>query len=144
MNEYRAVILATIIITLALGALMLFLDQTGALVVGAFVLMALGLGDMLGTAYVIKLVLEDKRRPRSWLLLFLTTGAIFITIGFNAINWLIIRRIRGEPPLEGTAGIVITALGLILIGAVPIMKAVLFYIVRHSRKDRGDRLEDAA
>lgn len=130
MNAYRLVIAATAILAVVLaGSFVLLGDADLAPLFSVVLLAECGL-DVAGTLYVLRLVVTDRRRPRSWLLLFMLTGALLITLGMLPIAWLVLLRLAGRPPLPGGFGAFVTGMGLVLVGAVPIMKASLFFLVQ--------------
>lgn len=133
MNAYRVVIATLTIVAVILAASFVLLGDTQlAPFFSVVLLVECGL-DIAGTLYVLRLVLTDQRRPRSWLMLFLLTGAVLITVGLLPIAWLVILRLTGSPPLPNGLGIFVTGMGLSLAGAVPIMKAALLFLVQRDQ-----------
>lgn len=145
MNAYRAVIAGTIVLALLSVLVFAALSDAQATYAAAGELIALLVGDVVATIYVIRLVRRDRRRPRSWLLLFLATGSAFISTGLVVIAVVILRRLFGLPPLEAGLGLRLVGMGLLLVAYVPVMKAALFYLVqRDPSASRAERLEDAS
>lgn len=140
MNAYRAVIAVTAVLAVLLAAAFVLLGDADLAPLFSVVLLVEAALDVFGTAYIVRLVVTDRRRPRSWLLLFMLTAAVLITVGLLPIAWLVLLRLTGHPPLPGGFGAFVTGMGLVLIGAVPIMKAALFYLVqRDSSVDAPQR-----
>ena len=117
-------------------------------------LIALPVGDMIATAFFFSLFLRSKRpqppqipakvarRPRlwggprslggrSWLLGLMTIAWATITVVFILIGYLAGRRLLGQPPLA--QGAALTAIGLIVLGLIPIAFAITFYATRRRR-----------
>lgn len=142
MNAYRAVILVTTVIALVVASSFLVLRDSDVTELLSLVIVCEATADIVGTVYVLRLVLADRRRPRSWLLLFLMTGALLVTVGLVPIAALVVLRFAGQPPLPARLGLFLTGMGIVLIGTVPIMKAALFYLVQ--RDASLDPSDDAA
>ena len=116
-------------------------------------LIALPIGDTIATAFFFWLFLRSKRpttqvaaevlrRPRlwggpvllggrSWLLGLMTLAWATMTVVFILIGYLAGRRLLGQPPLP--QGAALTAIGLIVLGLIPIAFAVAFYATRKRR-----------
>lgn len=130
MNAYRAVIAGTVALTIVSAVMFAILNDKGVTDLAGLELVALVILDILATVYVGWLSYRDRRRPRSWLLLFLVTGKILITGGLIPISFVIIRRLFGLPPLDPGVGLRLVAIGLIAIAYVPVMTAALFFLVQ--------------
>jgi hypothetical protein len=144
MSSYRLVIAITLVAAGLLAAGYLFLSDQATTVLFSAIVVLEAFGDVGATVYVLVLVLGDRRRPRSWLLLFLLTGAVLITAGLLPIAIIVGLRALGLPPLPNGLGLRITGTGLVLIGAVPLMKASLFFLVNReaSRARPADVMPD--
>lgn len=115
-------------------------------------LVILPVGDTIATAFFFSLFLRSKRptiqvaerarRPRlwggpvllggrSWLLGLMTLAWAAITVVFVLIGYLAGRRLLGQPPLP--QGAALTAIGLIVLGLIPIVFAAAFYATRRKR-----------
>jgi hypothetical protein len=129
-SSYRRVIVGTTAIATVIALLALVLALPQQTVLFSVVLGLEAIGDVASTIYLAYLSYTDKARPRSWLMLFLVVGSTFITAAFVVIAALVIARSAGYtlPPNVGTA---LTGTVLILNGAVPIMKGLLFWLVQH-------------
>jgi amino acid transporter len=147
MNSYRFVIAGTLILAILSVLVFALLNDAGASIVAAGQLIALLVVDAFAVVYIGLLVLRDRRRPRSWLLLFLFTGALMIEVGMSTIAFVLLRRLVGLPPLDTGLGLRLVGIGLLVIAYVPAMKAALFFLVQRdssaSKPEIGDRLEDA-
>jgi hypothetical protein len=96
--------------------------------------------DVVATAFFIRLYLVSRRPSagrglrhallveRSWLLLLMSVTNTIITSVFLFIGYLAVRRVLGLPLLEW--GAAATLLALVLLGAVPIIKMVAFWLAR--------------
>lgn len=133
MTAYRRVVTGTLVIALAISGAIALLNQAGetnaivALMAGVFVV------DVIGTLYIARLVWEDHRRPRSWLLVLLLTTSLQITVGLGIVDLLVIRGLLGFEPLPQPFRSDLLALAIWLMGVVPIEKAVMFALVQHDR-----------
>lgn len=118
-------------------------------------LIVLPLGDMIATAFFFSLFQHSKRTPplqpgseavasrprlwggprllggRSWLLGLMTLSWATITVVFILIGWLAGRRLLGQAPLP--QGAAITAIGIVVLGTIPIAFAIAFYLTRRKR-----------
>ena len=118
-------------------------------------LIVLPIGDTIATAFFFSLFLHSKRTPapkpgpevianrarlsggprllggRSWLLGLMTLSWGLITIVFILIGFLAGRRLLGQPPLP--QGAAITAIGIVVLGLIPIVFAIAFYMTRRTR-----------
>lgn len=128
MNSYRRVILATLIGAIALATTALFLRDTQASGLFGLIVSIEALADIGATLYLGYLAFSGPK-PRQWLLLFLFVSACLITVGVDSIGILVALRFFGLPPLANGIGILITGMSIVGIGAVPIMKATLFWLV---------------
>lgn len=139
MNEYRRVITATAVIAVLVAALMPFLrtEQTTILFIG--ILLIEFVVDICATIYILRLAYHDTRRPRSWLLLMIATTTALTTLGLAPIAFLVVLRALGHAALPGNLGQIITGMGLVLAGAVPMMKAGLFAMVSRDRSPASDQ-----
>lgn len=142
-TSYRRVIVTTIIIAVALATLGTLLQQAQATLVYTGVLFSEAIADVAASAYLTYLAYTDKARPRGWLLLFLVVGAWFITAAYLIIGGIVVLRTFGYvlPP-----GLGLTLLGesIVLVGAVPIMKGMLFWLVQHDAAVDGGIVADEA
>jgi hypothetical protein len=129
MSSYRRVIIITLLAAGLLAAGYLFLSDAATTLLFSVIVVLEAFGDLVATGYVLALVLADTHRPRSWLLLFLLTASVLITAGLLPIAIIVVLRALGLPPLPNGLGLRITGTGLVLIGAVPLMKASLFFLV---------------
>lgn len=116
-------------------------------------LIVLPFGDMIATAFFLSLFLHSKRTPvpepgseavaprltggprlfggRSWLLGLMTLAWATITIVFMLIGWLAGRRLLGAEPLA--QGPAITAISSVVLGLIPIVFAIAFWMTRRKR-----------
>lgn len=118
-------------------------------------LVVLPIGDMLATAFFFSLFLHSKRTPapkpgseavaarprlwggprllggRSWLLGLMTLSWAIITVVFILIGYLAGRRLLSQPPLP--QGAAITAIGIVVLGTIPIAFAIAFWMTRRKR-----------
>jgi hypothetical protein len=130
MNSYRLVIAATIVLALGIALTVPLLKEADAAAFVSYLVLAEVVADIIATAYIGSLVLRDRRHPRSWLLMMLFTTSVFVTAGVCAIGYLVARRFLGLPPLEGGIGLLVSGMAIVVLGSVPIVKAVLFALVR--------------
>lgn len=118
-------------------------------------LIVLPIGDTIATAFFFSLFLHSKRTPppkpgseavarrprlwggprwvggRSWLLGLMTLSWAIITVVFILIGFLAGRRLLGQAPLP--QGAAITAIGIVVLGMIPIAFAIAFYLTRRKR-----------
>ena len=144
MNAYRSVIAAVLVLMVLTVAAFWFLNDQGSTIFAAALLIGIVVADWISTGYVALLVNRDRRRPRSWLLLFLFTGSILITAGLSLTLFVLTRRLFGLPPLDAGLGLRLVSIGLILPAYVPVMKASLFWLVQRDPSVDDRRVEDVA
>lgn len=144
MKSYQTVLAVTILAALFLSALVPLLKATDAAALISALVVLVAVADVAATAYILRLVLSDHREPRSWLLLMLLTTSTFITVGVLGIGFIVSLRFLGNPPLPNSVGLLITGMSLLLMGAVPVTKATLFYLVRRDRNAAVEAVEKAA
>lgn len=128
-----------------------------------WLLLAIPVGDLIATGFFAHLFWISKREPvpgaeqllttprfrhplvrligrplrfvfaeRSWLLALLAAMCVVVTFVFCWIGFLTVRRLIGLPPLPiGTTAI--TTLLIVLLGALPILLMVAFWLTRRAR-----------
>lgn len=136
MSAYRRVILSTTVFSVGLAIVATLLQQAQAQVLFSGVLLIEAIGDVVATAYLAYLAYKDKSRPRGWLMLFLVVGATLISLGYVTIAALLVIRAAGIV-IPASLGLTITGEAVVLVGAVPIMKAALFWLVQHDSSIEG-------
>ena len=99
--------------------------------------------DVAASAFFVYLFIVSKNRTaqsvgffrgRSWLLALMAYSNVVITAVFLFIGYLALRRLNGFTPYPW--GAVATALSLLVLGTVPIVKAGAFLMARRSRDER--------
>lgn len=130
---YLRVLFGIVFVAAAIATLMPFLHAEQTVLLFAAVLGVEFLIDVAATIYVASLYLD---RRRTWLMLMIVTTCAMTTIGLAPIAILVVLRVLGQPPLPGGLGQIITGMGLVIAGAVPVMKAVLFRMVRDDPEER--------
>lgn len=138
MSSYRRALLIVAVISIGLTAALPFLSQSEASSLTFGILLGGGVADVIATLVIARIVATDSLRPRSWLLLLLLTTVAFSTVGLVLIDTVLLLPAGTLPPGVGR---LLAGMGVTLIAASPVMKAIVFVLVR---KQPVTAAEDAA
>lgn len=86
--------------------------------------------DVIATVYLWQVYRSDPARPRSWLLRMLSASTTVVTGSVFYISFLASYRLLGLGPVPGIL-ILLLSVDLIVLGCVPIYKAIRIYSATH-------------
>lgn len=126
MNSVRRVLAVTIVVTGLLTGALPFLSQQQATGLTQTILVFAFAVDFVACLVLIRMIVFDHDRPRSWLLVLNLITAIFTALG---LGFVIFPLLLPPGTLPSGVGRLLIGIGVVLVAAPPAMKAAVFSLV---------------